>query len=331
MASPCPFSGGSDVRAGVFLDSGSLGQGDIDLSGIEATLPRWSFHDATAPAEVAERICDAEVVITNKVVLGAEQFAAAGHLRLVCVSATGVDNVDLSAASRRNITVCNVTAYATPSVVQHVFALMFALAIRLPDYHAAVRAGRWQQSRHFALLDYPFAELAGRTLGIVGYGELGRAVAAAAKCFGMDVVIAARPGTAPKPGRVALDELLGRIDVLSLHCPLTDATRGLIGTRELARMKPGALLINAARGGIVDEAALAAALRSGVIGGAGVDVLESEPPHQGSSLLAPDIPNLIVTPHIAWASRESRQRLVDGLRDNIEAFIAGRPRNVVGS
>ncbi len=316
------------MEQGVFVDSGSLGA-DIDLDGIAATLPRWSFHEATAPEAVAERIRDAGIVITNKVVLDAAALTAARRLRLVCVAATGVNNVDLEAAASHGITVCNVTAYATPSVVQHVFALMLALATRLPDYHEAVRAGDWQRSRHFALLDYPVAELAGRTLGIVGYGELGRAVAAAAECFGLQVLIAARPGTAPGPGRLALDELLGRVDVLSLHCPLTSHTRGLIGARELGLMKRNALLINTARGGIVDEAALAAALRNGDIAGAGIDVLDSEPPRAGSPLLAADCPNLIVTPHIAWASRESRQRLVAGLRENIEAFIAGRPRNVV--
>ncbi len=318
------------MRAGVFLDSGSLGHGDIDLSGIEATLPRWIFHETTAASEVAERIRAADVVITNKVVLGAEQLAAAENLRLVCVAATGVNNIDLAAASRLSITVCNVPAYATPSVVQHVFALMFSLATRLPEYRAAVRAGRWQQSPQFALLDYPISELDGCTLGIVGYGALGRAVAAAAGCFGMDVRIAARSGMPPASGRVAFDELLGQVDVLSLHCPLTDTNRGLIGTRELALMKSSALLINTARGGLIDEAALADALRRGVIGGAGIDVLETEPPCQGSPLLATDIPNLIVTPHIAWASRESRQRLADGLRENIAAFMGGRPRNVVG-
>jgi glycerate dehydrogenase len=316
------------VEQGVFLDSGSLG-GDIDLGGVAATLPRWRFHDETAPGEIAARVRDAGIVITNKVGLDARALDAAHRLRLVCVSATGVDNVDLEAAARRGITVCNVPDYATPSVVQHVFALMLALVTRLPDYRDAVRAGRWQHSRHFALLDWPVAELAGRTLGIVGYGELGRAVAAVAGCFGMQVLLAARPGTIPAPGRIELDALLGRVDVLSLHCPLTDRTRGLIGARELGLMRRHALLINTARGGIVDEAALADALRCGALAGAGIDVLASEPPRDGSPLLAADIPNLIVTPHVAWASRESRRRLVDGLRENIEAFLAGRPRNVV--
>ncbi len=316
------------MERGVFLDSGSLGP-DIDLDGIAATLPQWSFHEETAPAETGERIRDVDVVITNKVVLDAGALAAARRLRLVCVAATGVNNVDLDAAARQGITVCNVTAYATPSVVQHVFALMLALATRLADYREAVRAGDWQRSRHFALLDYPVTELAGRTLGIVGHGELGRAVATAAGAFGMRVLIAARRGSAPGEGRVAFDELLGRVDVLSLHCPLTEATRGLVGAREFGMMKRDALLINTARGGIVDEAALATALRAGVIAGAGIDVLASEPPRAGSPLLAADIPNLIVTPHIAWASRESRRRLVASLQENIEAFGAGRPHNVV--
>lgn len=317
------------IRTGVLLDRGSLGADDIDLASLEATLPTWRCFDATSNHEVAGRIRDAGVIISNKVTLDADCLAAAKAVRLVCISATGVDHVDVAAAANLGITVCNVPAYATPSVTQHVFALLFSLATRLHDYRQAVRAGRWQQSTQFCLLDYPVTELAGRRLGIVGHGELGRAVAKAARCFGMEVVIAARPGTPPGTGRFSLDEVLASVDVLSLHCPLTPTTRGLIGARELALMKPHALLINTARGGIVDEAALADALRRGVIAGAGIDVLECEPPRDDSPLLVTDIPNLIVTPHVAWASRESRQRLVDSVRDNILAFLDGRPRNVV--
>ncbi len=314
---------------GVFLDEASLGRGDLDYGPLEAVVAQWRFHDATDPSEVAGRIADAEVVITNKVALDASNLAGAGRLRLICIAATGTDHVDLAAATRRGIAVCNVPGYATPSVVEHVFLLILALMRNLPAYQRTVAAGRWQASRQFCLLDHPIAELSGEVLGIVGYGTLGRAVARVGEAFGMQVLVAARPGAAVPPGRLSLEELLPRVDVLSLHCPLADNTRGLIGARELARMKPGAVLVNTARGGVVDEQALAAALRSGHLGGAGVDTLSREPPPPDHPLLAGDVPRLIVTPHIAWASREARQRLVVEMAENIRAFRAGRSRNRV--
>jgi glycerate dehydrogenase len=316
---------------GVFLDRDTIDTGDLDWSGLEASLTDWRQYGNTSPEQVGERIANAELVVTNKVQLNDAALAAAPRLRLICSAATGTNHIDVAAAIRHGITVCNVRAYATNSVVQHVFVLMIALAGRFIDYCAAVTEGRWRHAPRFCLLDYPIHEIAGRTLGIVGYGELGRAVARIAECFGMEVLVAQRPGGPPQDGRLPLDELLARIDVLSLHCPLTPETRGLIGERELTLMKPDALLINTARGGIVDEAALAASLRAGRLGGAGVDVLTVEPPAAGNPLLAPDIPNLIVTPHIAWASRESRQRLVDEVAQNIRAFAKGEARNVVNS
>lgn len=316
------------ARKGVFLDSDTVGD-DVDLSSLSATLSEWDFRSASLEGETVGDLEDAAVVVTNKVRIDDAAMSRAPALRLICVAATGTDKIDLAAARRRGITVCNVRGYATTSVVQHVFTLMFALGTSLAEYRDAVRSGRWQRSRHFAILDYPIGELSGRRLGIVGYGELGRAVADTARCFGMQVEIAARPGAAPSADRVALDELLRRVDVLSLHCPLTAETRGLIGARELSLMKPGALLINTARGGIIDEAALAQALRSGALGGAGIDVLSEEPPRSGNPLLSLDIPRLIVTPHIAWASRESRQRLIGELKLNVEAFLSGKPRNSV--
>jgi glycerate dehydrogenase len=314
---------------GVFLDRDTVDTGDLTLDGLERTLPDWHSFAATSPADLAERIADAAVVVTNKVVLDAKAIADAPQLRLIAVAATGTNNVDVAAANARGVTVCNVRAYATPSVVQHVFALILALTTRLEEYHRAVRDGGWQQSTQFCLLDFPIREIAGRTLGIVGYGELGRAVAQVAKAFGMGVLVAQRPGGEARPDRIPLPTLLESVDILSLHCPLTPATRGLIGAAELARMRPDALLINTARGGIVDEAALADVLRRDQLGGAGCDVLATEPPTTGNPLLAPDIPNLIVTPHVAWASRESRQRLMDQVAENIRAFTAGNPRNVV--
>ena len=312
----------------VFLDSESLDRGDLDLSALEAAA-EWTFHPHTAPGEVAERIRGAEVVISNKVPLDAGAIGASDRLRLIAIAATGTNNVDLEAARAHGVAVTNVVGYATPAVTQHVLGLLLALTTHLSDYQAAVRDGRWSASPHFCLLDFPIDELAGRTLGIAGYGELGGSVAGVAEAFGMDVRIAQLPGRPARPGRTPLAELLPELDALSLHCPLTEATRGLIGAAELARLPDHALLINTARGGIVDEPALAEALRTGGIGGAGVDVLHPEPPPPDHPLLAPDIPNLIVTPHIAWASRQARQRMADELAANIRAFAAGERRNRV--
>lgn len=314
---------------GVILDRDSVDRDDLDLDGLCETLPEWRLYDTREPAAVAERMVGAAVVVANKVVLDAVLLKGAPGLRLVCVAATGTNNVDLAAARSLDIPVCNARGYATPAVVQHVFALMLSLSTRLLDYHEAVKARRWEHSPLFCLLDFPIRELAGRTLGIVGYGELGKGVAKVARAFDMKVLLAQRPGGPVRSGRIPLRELLPQVDVLSLHCPLTPQTRGLIGPGQLALMRFDAVLINTARGGIVDEAALAQALRAGRLGGAGVDVLAEEPPAHGSPLLQPGIPNLIVTPHVAWASRESRQRLVDEVAENIRAFLAGRPRNLV--
>lgn len=321
---------GQDGVMGVFLDRGSLGGDDVELTPLTDALPEWNFYDATPSAQVADRIRDAGVVVTNKVVLDGGAMKQARGLRLICVAATGTNNVDLETAARLDIPVCNVRGYATASVSQHVFALLLALVTRLPEYHDAVRAGRWQRSSQFCLLDYPIAELAGKVMGIVGYGELGRSVAHLAEAFGMKVLIGARPGTTPEAGRIPLDDLLRSADVVSLHCPLTPQTRNLIGERELGLMKAGAILINTARGGIVNEGALAAALLRGVIAGAGIDVLSVEPPGVESPLLAQPIPRLLVTPHIAWASREARQRMLEEVGRNIRACLAGSPRNLIG-
>ena len=318
-----------DRLNGVFLDLETVDQADLDLSHLKQALPHWQFYSATTRDETAERIQDAAIVITNKVILDRDCLSQAEQLRLICVAATGTNNVDLKAAHDLGITVTNVAGYATPSVVQHVFSLMLALTTRLTDYHQAVAEGAWQQSSQFCLLNFPIRELAGKRLGIIGYGELGRAVADVAKAFGMKILTAERPGGTAQPDRVPLEELLPQVDILSLHCPLAENTKNLIGQKELALMKKGALLINTARGGIVDEAALASALRSGEIGGAGVDVLIQEPPVKGNPLLESDIPNLIITPHIAWASQESRQRLVDELVANIEAYRQGEARNLI--
>lgn len=314
---------------GVFLDSESLDRDDIDFENLRSTLPEWKFHAQTRPEETIERIEHAEIVVSNKVVLDRAALQQARSLKLICVAATGTNNIDLVAAKELGISVCNVVHYATPSVVQHVFSMITALNTKLLNYHESVRAGNWNMSDQFCLLDFPIRELEGLTIGIVGYGELGKAVTRAAECFGMKVLISERPGAGNTPGRISLPELLPQVDILSLHCPLTDNTRNLIGAKELASMKNDALLINTARGGIVDEEALANALSTGTIGGAGIDTLTREPPVEGNVLLNSKLPNLIVTPHIAWASRSARQRLVDGVAANIQAFLDGKPANLV--
>lgn len=315
---------------GVFLDIDSLDKNDLNLEALTATLPQWQFHPETKTEQVASRIADATVVVSNKVVLNRQALTQAKKLRLIAVAATGTNNVDIQAATELGISVCNARAYATPSVVQHVFALLLNLSRHINEYQTAIQAGHWQHSKHFCLLDYSIHELSGRKLGIIGFGELGKAVAQVAEnAFGMQVLIAQRDKHDQRPGRLPLHELLTQVDVLSLHCPLNEDTQELIGAEELSLMKPTALLINTARGGIVDEVALADALRNGQLAGAGVDVLTEEPPVKGNPLLAVDIPHLIITPHIAWASREARQRLVDQLRDNIDAFLKKRPQNLV--
>jgi len=312
----------------VFLDFKSVDRDDLDLTALHQSHSDWTLHDETFHNETAERINRAEIVVTNKVPINRYLIENSPHLKLICVAATGTNNIDLQAAKENDVTVTNVTAYGTPSVVQHVFAVMFALATRLQDYTRLVSGGAWQKSTQFCLLDYPISELAGKTLGIIGYGELGRGVAQAATAFGMNVVVA-RHGNTAMEGRIPLDELLAVSDVITLHLPLTRETKNLIDARAISLMKSTAFLINAARGGIVDEQALAEALREGRIGGAAVDVLTQEPPVDGNPLLAPDIPNLIVTPHIAWASREARQRLIDDVARTVAEWHTGQIRNQV--
>ena len=314
----------------VFLDYATVSfDGDLDPSLLHAALPGLEIRDYTAPQDIAARVAGREVVLVNKLRITREVIEASPALRLIALAATGTNNVDLVAAGERGIAVCNLRDYCTASVVQHVFGVLLLLTQKLREYDALVRSGAWQRGEQFCLLDYPIRELVARKLGIVGYGTLGRGVARAATAFGMEVLVANRPGGTKVPGRMDLDELLAVVDVLSLHCPLAPATQGMIDASRLSRMKRDAVLINTARGGLVDAAALADALRGGRLGGAAIDVLSQEPPVDGNPLLAGDIPNLVVTPHIAWAAREARQRCIDEMAANIADFRRGGRRGRV--
>lgn len=308
----------------VFLDRSTLDAGDIDLSPL-AALGELACHDITRPADRAARVAGASILLTNKVVIDGPVMDAAPDLTLIQVAATGTNNVDLDAARARGIAVGNVSGYSTPSVAQHVMTLLLNLATHV--HRLAAEAPLWAGSPHFTRLDYPIGELAGRTLGIVGLGAIGEAVAHLAEAFGMRVVVLAREGSShavsPSRPRLPLDRFLAESDAITLHCPLTDATRHFINAGTLSRMKPGAFLINTGRGPLVDENALLESLRSGHLGGAGLDVLAVEPPPADHPLLAADLPNLLVTPHTAWASREARHRLLDGVVANIQAHLAG--------
>ncbi len=316
-------------RRAVFLDLSPLDQGDLDLTPLQSAFDELICHAQTSEDEIIERLQGAQVAISNKVALSEATLDACPDLELILVAATGVNNIDLAAAKRRGIVVCNCQAYGTATVAQHTLTLLLALATRLPDYQGAVARGRWQESGQFCLLDFPIVELAGKTLGVLGHGELGSAVGRLAEALGMHVLTGNLPGRPPRPDRLELDELLPRVDALTLHCPLTEQTRNLIGARELQLMKPTAFILNTARGGLIDEQALADTLRSGHLGGAATDVLTSEPPSNDNPLLAADVPRLIVTPHSAWGSREARQRIVGQLSENAAAFMAGAPMRQV--
>ena len=290
----------------------------------------WVEFDETTPGEVAERLAQATIAICNKVSLRADALSQLPNLRLIAVAATGVDNVDLAFCRSHNIAVCNTRGYAANSLPEHALMLMLALRRNFIAYRNDVKNGRWHEAPLFCLLDHPIGDLKGSTLGIVGFGALGKSMAQLGRAIGMDVLVAERKNAAAvRDGRVAFAEVLQRSDVISLHCPLTEETKNLIGASELGQMKRDAILINTARGGLIDDHALLEALREGRIAGAGIDVLRNEPPREGNPLLEVDMPNLIVTPHNAWASRQAMQTLADQLIDNLEAFVRGEPRNLV--
>lgn len=308
-----------------FLDYSSLDLGDLDPAALKACFDDLQLYPSTTPEQLVERLRGVTVAISNKIDLDAATLQACPDLKLVLVSATGTNNVDLEAARKLGITVCNCQGYGTPSVAQHTLMLLLALATRLPDYQREIAAGQWQRAKQFCLLDFPIVELDGKTLGLLGHGELGGAVAKLAEAFGMRVLLGQIPGRPPRADRLPLHELLPQIDALTLHCPLNEHTRHMIGAPELALLKPNAFVVNTARGGIIDEQALADALRRGHLGGAATDVLSVEPPVDGNPLLADDIPRLIVTPHSAWGSVEARQRIIGQLAENATAFFAGQP------
>lgn len=309
------------------LDLATLTRGDLDLAPIEHQAGLFRCFAATPPDRLDAHVRGADCLILNKVHLDAEFFSR-HHPRLVCLTATGSDNIDLAAARSAGVAVANIRNYCTESVVQHVFSLILALRNHLLDYRNRLASGAWSKSPTFTLLDYPIGELQGQTLTVVGYGTLGRAVAAQARRWSMTVLISERRGRRPpRRGRVAFEDALAGADIVSLHAPLTNATHGLIDAAALRLMGPSALLINTARGALVDEKALAQALRRGHLGGAGLDVLSAEPPPADHPLLDSRLPNCIVTPHIAWAAREARQRAIEQIGINIADHLAGGDRN----
>ena len=316
----------------LFIDKASLYPEDLDFSALD-NVADWQWFDNAKVTDIQHSLERAEIIVTNKVQLDQAVIESCSALKLICVAATGINNIDIEAAKQKAITVCNVRAYATSSVVQHVFSFILSLNRKLSHYKRAVADGKWARSDFFCYYGEPVSDLDGKTLGIIGYGELGKAIARIAKNFGMKVLIAnshqIERQISPQENRVELDILLAESDVVTLHCPLTDDNYHMIGERELSKMKVDSILINAARGGLVDEKALLNALKSKQIGAAALDVLEDEPATVNHALINYQQDNLIITPHIAWASRESRQRLVNEIANNIQAYLQGEPRNVI--
>ena len=319
----------------VFLDYKTVDANDLDLGSIEALLPEIVVYSFSNQEEVLARIEDAEVAIANKVVFDADVFARATKLKLICVTATGTNNIDLEAAKQSGVVVCNIRDYCTESVVQHVLLSILTLKHSSRDYSASMDNGDWQEGNSFSLLQHPITELSGKSLGIIGYGVLGQGVARAATTLGLRVLISESFAENNKPGegiaRVPFDTLLAESDIISLHCPLTDNTEGLFDETAFKKMKSSAILINTARGGLINDHALIKAIEDKAIAGAAIDVLNQEPPDSDHPLMQKQYSNLIITPHIAWAAREARQRALDRIAENIEAFQNNRPINVVNN
>jgi len=322
-----------------FLDYKTVDPSDLDLSPLRKIAPNLILYDKTAADEVNKRIQDAEIIIINKTKLDAAALYQAKKVKLICLVATGTDNVDLVAAKEQGVTVCNIKNYCTDSVAQHVVLSILALSHHFNEYQLSLKQGLWQKSEQFCLLEYPITELSAKTLGIVGLGVLGTAVANLAVSFGMRILVAEsfRPENGmtndaqqkPEFKRVPFQDLVSQSDVISLHCPLTPETKNLFDLKTFKSMKKNALLINTARGGLINDEALLHALENGSIAGAALDVLDREPPATDHPLLTSGLPNLIVTPHIAWAAKEARQRALDEIAKNIACYLKGEPRNVV--
>jgi glycerate dehydrogenase len=290
----------------------------------------WIEYDDTSIEQVVPRLQDATIAVCNKIPMRGHSLSQLTKLKLIAVAATGVDNVDLDFCRANQIAVCNTRGYAVNSLPEHALMLMLALRRNLIAYRNDVRAGKWREAKQFCLLDHPISDLRGATLGIVGYGTSGKSMAQLARAIGMNVLIAERKrAQVVREERTRFEEVLQQSDVVSLHCPLTEETRDLIAEAEFRLMKRDAILINTARGGLIRDAALIEALKSNQITGAGIDVLRAEPPRDGNALLDSELPNLIVTPHNAWASRQAMQTLADQLIENLELFVRGEPRNLV--
>jgi len=306
----------------------------LDRATLDAALRTPNFphcyreYPLTRGPEVVERLKDATIAIVNKVAMRKEMLVQLPKLKLIAVAATGTDVIDKDYCRAAGVTVVNIRDYAFNTVPEHVFALIFALRRNLIAYRDDVRKGAWQRADQFCFFTHPIRDIAGSTIGIIGFGALGKSVAQRAEALGMRVLAT---DIVAQPGLVDLPTVLRESNIVTLHVPLTPQTRNMIGAEQLAMMRPDAILINTARGGLVDEHALVRALREGVIGGAGFDVVTNEPPSEGNSLLEVDLPNFILTPHVAWASCDAMRVLAGQLIDNIEAFVAGRPQNVVSA
>ncbi|MZI92416.1 glycerate dehydrogenase [Vibrio sp. CAIM 722] len=291
----------------------------------------WREYDFTSPELTLERSLGAQVLISNKVVLNADILSQLPELKLIAVCATGVNNVDLDYCAAHGIAVTNIQGYATQCVPEHVVAMMFALRRNLKGYHQDIEAGEWQRNKQFCFFTHPIGDIAGSTLGIIGGGVLGQAMAQLAKALGMKVIFAEHKGSSTcRSGYMPFQDVLQQSDILTLHCPLTEQTRNLIGRDEFTQMKSSAILINTGRGGLVDESALVEALEQGYIAGAGVDVFTQEPADEGNPLIAnAQLPNLLLTPHVAWGSDSAITKLVGILIDNIDGYFSGHEQNRV--
>ena len=320
----------------VFLDYKTVDSGDLDLSPISDLLPELIVYENTKNEEIAERIKFAEIIIINKIDLDASLLSKAQNAKLICLVATGTNNVDLVSAKSLGIAVCNIKNYCTDSVVQHVFLSILALQHSLLDYQISLDQGAWQNSALFSLLNHPIAELRAKKLGIVGFGVLGSGVAKMAENFGMKVLIAEsldknRVQKNDASHRINFNELVKESDFISLHCPLTDCTEKLFNQAVFAAMKNNAFLINTARGALIEDEDLILAIKNKEIAGAAIDVFDEEPPPLDHPLIRESFHNLIITPHIAWAAVEARQRALECIAENIDAFLKDKPINVVNA